>query len=131
MTGEVLHTPAPLMERQRSVEALYTAKDVLIAALQQYGERYGLLFAGRWEEARDTHGRAYPSQSEADLAFCTMGASVKGTRELLDTLMHLSGLDRQKWSREDYRKNTLTKAIEGTSTPGRRENKTPQIEKAR
>src|SRR5262249_29534762 len=50
VTGHVTPAPAPIMARQRSVEDLYLVKDVLIAALARYGERYSVLFAGRWQE---------------------------------------------------------------------------------
>lgn len=55
----------------------------------------------------------YGSQSEADLALCTMLAFRAGDNpEMIDTLFRQSALYRPKWDRADYREMTIEKAIE-------------------
>ena len=59
----------------------------------------------------DTSG--YESTSEAELALCSIMAFRTGNNpDLLDKLFRQSALMRDKWEREDYRDNTLEKAIE-------------------
>ena len=50
----------------------------------------------------------YDSQSEADLALCSLLAFwADGDRDRIDMLFRQSGLYREKWDREDYRQNTI------------------------
>ena len=57
---------------------------------------------------------AFGSQSEADLALCTMIAFRTGERpELIDSVFRKSALYREKWERDDYREDTIAKAIAG------------------
>ena len=57
---------------------------------------------------------AFGSQSEADLALCTMIAFRTGERpELIDAVFRKSALYREKWERDDYREDTIRKAIAG------------------
>ena len=56
----------------------------------------------------------YSSQSEADLAECSMLAFYSGGNpETMDRIHRKGRLYREKWEREDYRKMTIHKAIEG------------------
>ena len=56
----------------------------------------------------------YGSQSEADLALCTIVAFRTGNNpEAIDSIFRMSALMRDKWDREDYRDRTIEKAIEG------------------
>ncbi len=56
---------------------------------------------------------SYPSQSEADLGFCTVLAiKYEGDVEKIDEEFRKSALYRPKWEREDYSKNTIAKAVE-------------------
>lgn len=56
----------------------------------------------------------YTSQSEADLALCCKLAFWTGNDAArIDSLFRQSGLMRDKWEREDYRRRTIDKAIEG------------------
>lgn len=74
------------------------------------GEAFKKLFAGDWSD--------YSSQSEADMALCCMLAFWCGNNaEQIDRLFRQSGLYRQKWGREDYRTQTIGKAIESTKEP--------------
>lgn len=54
------------------------------------------------------------SQQEYDLALCSILAFwCGGDMEQMDRLFRESGLYREKWERDDYRTNTLTKAVTG------------------
>ena len=54
----------------------------------------------------------YSSQSEADLALCNILAFWCGRdKELMDSVFRMSALMRDKWERDDYREDTLNKAI--------------------
>ncbi len=54
----------------------------------------------------------YPSQSEADMGFCTVLAiRFDSDSEKIDAAMRQSSLYRQKWERRDYREGTIAKAI--------------------
>lgn len=68
------------------------------------GERFVRLWDG------DRSG--YTSDSEADLALCSMLAFWAGPDEdRIAGLFARSGLVREKWNREDYRKRTITRAL--------------------
>ena len=55
----------------------------------------------------------YGSQSEADLALCSMIAfRVGDDSDAIDQIFRQSALYREKWEREDYREETLAKGIE-------------------
>ena len=58
----------------------------------------------------------YDSHSEADLALCSMLAFYfDNDRIRIDAQFRQSGLMRQKWNRENYREETIAKAISGTT----------------
>ena len=60
------------------------------------------------------YGIYYASQSEADLAECSILAFYSsGDFDTIDRLYRRSKLYREKWEREDYRRMTIEKAIEG------------------
>ena len=72
------------------------------------GERFAALWAG------DRSG--YASDSEADLAFCSMLAFWTGPdEERIASLFSRSGLVREKWGRDDYRKRTIARALDGAT----------------
>jgi primase-polymerase (primpol)-like protein len=72
------------------------------------GDKFSRLFDGN-------HGD-YPSQSEADLALCTMLAFWCGRDAgRIDSLFRQSGLYREKWEWADYRNRTIEKAIADTT----------------
>jgi putative DNA primase/helicase len=73
------------------------------------GGKFSRLWDGQWEGP-------YPSPSEADLALCAKLAfwtACDASR--IDALFRQSGLMRDKWERDDYRKRTIDKAIEQTT----------------
>lgn len=58
----------------------------------------------------------YPSHSEADLALCSLLAFwTRGDRRRIEDLFRQSGLYREKWDRDDYRRRTIDKALKGRS----------------
>lgn len=70
------------------------------------GERFAALWSG------DRSG--YASDSEADLALCSMLAFWTGPDEnRIASLVARSGLAREKWNRADYRRRTIDRAVEG------------------
>jgi putative DNA primase/helicase len=74
------------------------------AASAANGTRFAALWAG------DRSG--YTSDSEADLALCSMLAFWVGPDEArISSLFSRSGLMREKWDREDYRQRTISRAI--------------------
>ncbi|MEK6675884.1 MAG: DUF927 domain-containing protein [Planctomycetota bacterium] len=69
------------------------------------GKKFRALWLGNFN--------GYQSQSEAELAFCSMLAAYAGNdAERIDRLFRRSGLYRKKWDRQDYSKRTIAKAIE-------------------
>ncbi len=69
------------------------------------GEKFRALWTG------DASG--YPSDSEADLALCSLLAFwCDGDADRIDRLFRLSGLYRDKWDRADYREATICRALE-------------------
>jgi hypothetical protein len=85
---------------------LQSDDDLITAArLAQNGSKFERLWNGQWEGD-------YPSQSEADLALCSMLAFWTDKDIFrMDRLFHRSGLMRKKWLRKDYREETMGKAI--------------------
>ncbi len=56
----------------------------------------------------------YPSHSEAEMALCSILAFYcGGDTEQMDRLVRASKLFREKWNRDDYREETLQKAVSG------------------
>ncbi len=101
-TVENIPTPSP---------ALLPSDDELItkARQAQNGSKFERLWNGQWEGD-------YPSQSEADLALCSLLAFWTGRDVVrIDRLFRRSGLMRKKWLRKDYREETMAKAIENTT----------------
>ena len=68
----------------------------------------GAKFSELWNGSFDK------SHSEADLALCSMLAFwCGGDSDQIDRLFRQSGLYREKWERDDYRGETLKKAVQG------------------
>lgn len=77
------------------------------ATAARNGQKFLQLYHG------DTTG--YDSQSEADLALCSMIAFWSGPDETqIDRIFRASGLYREKWEREGYRTGTITAALDRT-----------------
>lgn len=79
------------------------------------GSKLSRLMAGAWEGL-------YSSQSEADLALCTLLAlKHDGDAVLIDAEFRRSALMRPKWDRSDYKEATIAKAIASAKNGGRRD----------
>jgi putative DNA primase/helicase len=104
-------TPTTIEDRQAVVELLYAAMPILAKLLADSDrrEKFQRLFTG------DISG--YSSQSEADLALCSLAAHVGATAGQIDALMRLSGLMRPKWDErhgtQTYGQMTIAEAREG------------------
>lgn len=70
--------------------------------------KFRKLYVGDWSSA------GFGSQSEGDLAMCCLLAFwTDCDPEAIDRIFRLTGLYREKWEREDYRSETISKAIGG------------------
>ena len=147
MTSRRLSGTSHLIEeRQHQVEALHTRlfppreQDPSTSANSSVSEnglddaeilrramsaRSGERFAALWTGDRS----GYASDSEADLAFCNMLAFWTGPdEERIASLVSRSGLAREKWNREDYRRRTIARALNDATefyAPGRGEGPSP------
>ena len=89
-----------------------TARVDLTSIIELLCKKYGEKFKDLWGGFTGT----YPSPNEADLALCRMLAeATQNDFSTIDTLFQLSGLYRAKWDRNDYKKNTINKAIQFSS----------------
>ena len=70
-------------------------------------ERFNTLYVGNWDSLE-----CYPSQSEADLALCSMFAAHTQDRSQIERLFAGSGLCSDKWNRTDYKERTINKSLE-------------------
>ena len=101
--------PAPVQKPNRPAVNL-TAQEVIERAKRsRNGGKFSALYAGDFS--------AYESQSEADMAFCSMLAFwCAGDVSLMDEIFRSSGLMREKWDRKQsgttYGAITLQKAAE-------------------
>ena len=82
------------------------AEIVTRASNAKNGSKFSDLWAGNWQ----SH---YGSQSEADLALCSLLYFWTASRESVARMFAQSGLMREKWQREDYQSDTLDKACTG------------------
>jgi hypothetical protein len=114
-------TPLTVEERQPVLDDLRVAVPIIAKALELYGERFSLQFAGRWRETTKADGTSFDNdESDADLSFCNMlvGAGAR-TRDDCLAVIRLSGLSDEKWERDDYQKWTIGKALAGKGTAAR------------
>lgn len=128
MTGNILKgCPDEVYDRQQELEKIYKKYMEQPKIIVDYGiqdkrivnlndllkvknEKFRKLFSGKFEE--------YPSQSEADLAFCSMVAYfTDGNAELMDKAVRESQLYRDKWDKkhgaDTYGNLTIKKALDG------------------
>jgi AAA domain len=105
-------TPGTLEDRQSEILALYNRvskikKDTRLAVSIPVNEeeRFQKLMAGDTSAYNDDH-------STADYALCILLAKKHGCNAFkIDTEFRTSGLYREKWEREDYSENTITRAV--------------------
>ena len=93
--------PLTLEELPKQVlEVVRRLNESLNSDLIPHYQRFQKLWAGNWQDL-------YPSQSEADAAFCGLLAR-EGLGSLqIDMVLRASGLYREKWERPDYRRRTM------------------------
>jgi len=89
---------APVMSDSEIIKKCRSAKNY---------EAFEALYNGNFE--------GFDSQNEADLSLCRRFAFYTQNTEQIDRLFRSSGLYRPKWEREDYRNDTIKKAIEGNT----------------
>jgi hypothetical protein len=107
-------TPPALMDRQEQVSALYdrvsklsgkTGAGLTVTIPATEEERFHKLMAGDMSDYHEDH-------STADFALCILLAKKHGCNAFkIDAEFRKSGLFREKWERDDYRENTITRAI--------------------
>lgn len=89
----------------------FTEQELIEKMLNSHnGDKFAKLYSGDFSD--------YPSQSEADMAFCSMLAFwCNGDTSLMDSIYRSSGLMRDKWDRRQngttYGAITLAKAVTG------------------
>lgn len=127
MTGNVLEGYDTIQERQGDVDWLYTVlnppkkaeptvktfpkhnmtNDQILKKIRRskQAEKFNQLWTG------DLAG--YPSQSEADLALCSILAFYTQDEKQILSIVQDSKLWDEKWEREDYQERTIGKALEG------------------
>jgi primase-polymerase (primpol)-like protein len=77
------------------------------------GDNFKRLWKGEWQNG---DGR-YASQSEADLALVAYLVFMVGADPpRIDRMFRRSGLDREKWDRDDYRDRTIKHALAGRTS---------------
>lgn len=115
-------TGAPAPDRRAEKSACMTARPSRLAFSEPDEEDIGRLISrlsgqkngGKFKRLfQEGNISGYGSQSEADLALCSMIAFRTGDNpKLIDRIFRLSALYREKWEREDYRESTIRLAIE-------------------
>ena len=98
----------PEAARTPAVPASATVNEIIEkASAASNGDRFRQLWAGDCSRFGD-------DASIADLALCSMLSFWCGPDpKLIDECFRASGLMREKWEREDYRRSTIAKALEG------------------
>jgi hypothetical protein len=138
------NTPNSVEYRQDELEQLYTKawtekpktpittscnsvecdQVVSLAKSASNGEKFSKLYSGDWD--------GYTSQSQADLALCSLIAFYTGADPVkINEVFMGSGLYRSKWNRDDYRDSTIAKALEGMTefyTPSKPSNISKELE---
>jgi putative DNA primase/helicase len=110
-------------ETQQTQLELVTTKPIQLtdqdliykASNSRNGQQFRLLFDGNWSSLN------YPSQSEADMAFCNLLAFWSGKdKNQMDRIVRMSGLFRDKWERKQsgstYGAITVDNAIKSCKT---------------
>lgn len=80
-----------------------------IASNAKNGTKFIDLYRGEWNEWN------YPSQSEADLAFCNQLSFYTKDFNQIDRIFSSSGLNREKWNRNDYKHKVINMALSGVA----------------
>jgi hypothetical protein len=106
-------TPSELMDRQERITKLYNRvarsngnrNRLTVSVPIDEEEKFKKLWAGETSAYNDDH-------SVADFALCILLAKKHNCNAFkIDEEFRESGLYREKWERDDYRENTITRAI--------------------
>jgi hypothetical protein len=117
LTGRHLSkTPAFLVDRQDVVNSLYdrvaaqkTTHSLTVSIPVSQEERLRKLVAGDMSDYHDDH-------SAADFALCCLLAKKHDCNAFkIDAVFRTSGLYREKWERDDYRENTIARAVKAVA----------------
>lgn len=95
-------------------EVVVRLVESLNSELIPHYQRFQKLWSGDWQDL-------YPSQSEADAAFCGLLAREGLSSLEIDMALRASGLYRAKWERIDYRRRTFNGVMSDTNTSGANE----------
>jgi len=117
VTGQHIEgTPHEIKENQEAINKLYkkhfdevaivTTSDEAVLKRCRTNKKFLKLWVGDCSDYED-------DDSRADLALCGILAKHTKDKVQIDRLFRRSGLCREKWKREDYRENTINKALEG------------------
>lgn len=102
--GRYKTSKSEIKPRKTEVSALQNDDRWIIEHASRRG-RFDTLYHGRWSSL-------YDSQSEADLALCTILAFwCNYDADQIDRIFRTSDLYREKWERDDYRRDTIQNAI--------------------
>jgi primase-polymerase (primpol)-like protein len=103
---EKIDPPAEkLLEKDVLENVSFTDEDIIeLCKNAPNGEKFSKLNEGKWED--------YKSQSEADLAFCSLVAFHSKDPDQINRIFSSSGLYREKWDNEGYRVKTIKKALD-------------------
>lgn len=133
VTGShIKSSPAEIRENQEAINELYkkrfgdaeqkktkketqpitspklTNEEIIdIASRAKNGYKFKRLYNG------DTSG--YKSDSDADLAFCSMLAFYTQDYRQIESIVFKSGMYREKWNRSDYKDRTINAALQGVT----------------
>ncbi len=118
---------------QKTAKKLTDEEIIERACNAKNGEKFSLLWEGKWEDVVREDGSRYPTQSEADLALVAMLAFwTNGDAERMNELFEESGLYRDKWDERHYGdgrtygEGTIEKVLDEWDGEGY----TPELEKS-
>ena len=96
--------------KQHNSSSIGTRSDVMALIQKMFASKYGAQIKALFDGDQSGCG----SHSEADLKLMNHAAFwFDRDAQAMDTLMRQSGLFSEKWERDDYRRNTIEKAISG------------------
>lgn len=116
LENKTKETQQPQLELVATKPIQLTDQDLIYkASNSRNGQQFRMLFDGQWQ------GLNYPSQSEADMAFCNLLAFWSGRdANQMDRIVRMSGLYREKWERKQsgttYGAITISNAIKNCKT---------------
>lgn len=121
VTGNSLNGIQHIAENQEGIDEFYLthfADDPVPVHKQEHGRiLQGLQSIPAFVRLYNGDVGSYPSQSEADLALCSMVARRTDDAQVIDGIFRASGLMRDKWDEQrgeqTYGQITINKALEG------------------